>query len=84
MRSGDPLNFDQACAEAMRYRVLRARDAAEYCGISLSHLRRLHSGGQLPAPVRLGERRLGWRLADLIDWLDSRRSPQSFRRQGDR
>jgi len=52
--------------------VLRANDAAQFCGVSLSHFRRLHALGQLPRPIRLGERRLGWRLGDLVDWLKSR------------
>jgi predicted DNA-binding transcriptional regulator AlpA len=52
--------------------VLRANDAARFCGVSLSHFRRLHSRGQLPLPIRLGERRLGWRLGDLVAWLESR------------
>jgi predicted DNA-binding transcriptional regulator AlpA len=52
--------------------VLRASDAAHFCGVSLSHFRRLHSRGKLPRPIKLGERRLGWRLGDLVAWLESR------------
>lgn len=80
MIGGDQHIFEKATAEAMRYRVLRARDAAAFCAVSLSHFRRLHAKGLLPAPVRLGERRLGWRLGDLIDWVDSRRGPQPAHR----
>ena len=52
--------------------VLRASDAARFCGVSVSHFRRLHARGQLPRPIRLGERRLGWRLGDLVKWLQGR------------
>lgn len=52
--------------------VLRTREAAQFCGVSVSHFRRLHSRGELPRPIKLGERRLGWRLGDLIAWLKIR------------
>ena len=52
--------------------VLRTKEAAKFCGVSVSHFRRLHSRCELPKPIRLGERRLGWRLGDLIAWLNSR------------
>lgn len=52
--------------------VVRASDAARFCGVSVSHFRRLHARGQLPRPIRLGERRLGWRLGDLVAWVRSR------------
>jgi predicted DNA-binding transcriptional regulator AlpA len=74
MCSDEHDQVEKAIAEAMRHRVLRAREAAEFCAISLSHLRRLHARGKLPAPVRLGERRLGWRLGDLIVWLADRQT----------
>jgi prophage regulatory protein len=53
--------------------VLRTKDAAHFVGVSLFHFRRLHALGHLPAPIRLSERRLGWRLHDLDLWLESRR-----------
>lgn len=54
------------------HRVLRTRDAAEFCGLSVSHFRRLHSRGEIPRAVRLSERRLGWRIGDLVAWISSR------------
>ena len=56
--------------------VLRTDEAAQFCGVSVSHFRRLYAKGQIPVPVRLGERRLGWRLGDLIDWIKGRRIGQ--------
>lgn len=52
--------------------VLRTREAADFCGVSVSHWRRLYWRGCLPAPILLGERRLGWRVGDLIEWLQVR------------
>lgn len=59
-------------SETSRRRVLRTIEAAAFLGISVVHLRRLNRQGLVPAPVRLGERRLGWRLGDLTDWVDQR------------
>jgi predicted DNA-binding transcriptional regulator AlpA len=53
--------------------VLRVKDAAHFVGCSLSHFRRLYALGQLPAPIRIGERRLGWRIRDLDSWIEDRR-----------
>lgn len=50
-------------------RILRAQQAAELLGISVATLRRLHWAGRLPPVVRLSERRIGWRVRDLIDHL---------------
>ena len=54
--------------------VLRASEAARFCSVSVSRLRRLQARGELPSPIRLGERRLGWRLGDLVVWLRSRQA----------
>lgn len=55
-------------------RVLRAAETAAFLGISVVHLRRLNRRGFVPAPIQLGERRLGWRLGDLIAWVDQRQT----------
>ncbi|MBN9049421.1 MAG: AlpA family phage regulatory protein [Rhizobiales bacterium] len=67
-----PWAIDRLPEELALQCVLRTSEAACFCGVSVSHFRRLHSHGVLPAPIRLGERRLGWRLGDLIAWLRSR------------
>jgi predicted DNA-binding transcriptional regulator AlpA len=53
----------------MRHQVIGARQAAELCNFSLPHFRRLYRNGVVPRPLQLGARKLGWRVADLIDWL---------------
>jgi predicted DNA-binding transcriptional regulator AlpA len=53
-------------------RILSARQASELLGISLATLRRLYWAGKLPAAIRISERRLGWRVADLLAYAQSR------------
>ena len=53
-------------------RVLSARQAAEMFGVSIATFRRLHWSGKLPSPIQLSERRLGWRVRDLLEHLEKR------------
>lgn len=52
--------------------VLPPPAAADMLGISLSTLTRLRLAGRLPAPIRLSERRIAYRVADLESYLISR------------
>jgi predicted DNA-binding transcriptional regulator AlpA len=49
-------------------RVLTAKQAATFVGLSLVHWRRV-----APPPVSLSEHRMGWVLADIIAWIEERR-----------
>jgi predicted DNA-binding transcriptional regulator AlpA len=55
-----------------RNRVLDAEASAAYWGISLPHWRRLYRAGKVPRPIKIGERKLGWRIGDLADGLANR------------
>jgi predicted DNA-binding transcriptional regulator AlpA len=54
--------------------VVSEKEAAAYVGLSRVHLRRKRSEGTAPRFVRLGERRIGYRITDLDAWLESRAS----------
>lgn len=58
--------------EAARSRILESDASAAFWGVSLPHWRRLYRAGKVPAPVKIGERKLGWRLGDLVDGLARR------------
>jgi predicted DNA-binding transcriptional regulator AlpA len=53
-------------------RVLSAYQAAELMGISIATFRRLHWAGKTPPAIRLSDRRLGWRVRDLLSHLATR------------
>lgn len=57
-----------------RNRVLDAAAAAAFWGISLPHWRRLYRAGKVPRPIKIGERKLGWRIGALADALEARAS----------
>lgn len=50
-----------------RSRMLDSSQAAEFWGVSLPHWRRLYREGKVPQGIRIGKRKLGWRVGDLID-----------------
>jgi len=58
--------------EIARKRILGAKPAAAFIGLSVSEFRRRARIGEVPGPVKLSEHRIGWRLGDLCDWLDTR------------
>ena len=54
------------------YRLLTAAEAAEFLGLALQTLRNMTARHELPV-IRTGKRGVGYRLADLIAWQESRR-----------
>ena len=57
-----------------RRRVIAEARAADLAALSLPHFRRLRRASQGPRFVRLGERRVGYRVGDVLDWIDARLS----------
>jgi prophage regulatory protein len=53
-------------------RILDSAQASAFWGVSRSHWRRLYRAKQVPSPIKIGERKLGWRAGDLIDGLSAR------------
>lgn len=53
-------------------RVISESEAAKFCCLSLVHFRRLRRQRLGPVHVRLTERRIGYRLADITAWIEQR------------
>ena len=62
-------DINRLSPEAERNRILDSAQAASFSGISLPHWRRMYRSGLAPKPILIGERKYGWRIGDLIDWL---------------
>jgi predicted DNA-binding transcriptional regulator AlpA len=65
--------------DLLRRRVITIRDAAAMCGLSTSTFRRMRTEGTIPSPLRLSERRIGWRIGDLLDWQDCREAGHEWK-----
>lgn len=50
--------------------VINVREVAELLGVNARTVWRLSQRGEIPAPIRLGERVVRWRLSDLREHLD--------------
>lgn len=59
-------------SEIARHRILNSTEAAAFWGVSVPHWRRLYRANEVPCPIKLGARKLGWRVGDLIDALAAR------------
>lgn len=58
--------------ELTPYRILNSAQAAQFWGVSVPHWRRLYRNHKVPVPIKIGDRKLGWRARDLIDGLKVR------------
>jgi prophage regulatory protein len=51
--------------------ILRLPDVVGRTGLSRTVIYRRIADGTFPKPVALGQRAIGWRESDIIDWIDS-------------
>jgi predicted DNA-binding transcriptional regulator AlpA len=57
-------------ADLTAERILSTAQAAQLRGVSVATFRRLVRAGKLPPPLQLSERRIGWRVRDLLAHLN--------------
>ena len=57
-------------------RVLTMKTVTELTGYTAQHISRLERAGKFPARIRMGENRVGWRLADFERWFAERPTVQ--------
>jgi predicted DNA-binding transcriptional regulator AlpA len=53
-------------------RVLSRQQISEMLGISLRTFARLEGAGDVPPRIRLSTRRVGYRLSEVMAWVDAR------------
>ena len=52
--------------------LVRIKDAAKLIGVHRNTLRNMVERGELPPPVRVTARQVGWQFETLRHWLDTR------------
>ena len=52
--------------------ILKKKQAAAMCGISISTLDRLRAAGDFAKPIQLGTQAIGFLRTDLNDWIATR------------
>jgi len=53
-------------------RIVSKKELRQMVPFTPQHILRLEKQGRFPKRIRLGERRVGWRLTDIEAWLDAR------------
>jgi predicted DNA-binding transcriptional regulator AlpA len=66
------MQLDSLPHDLGRNRIFDSKNSAQFWGVSLPHWRRLYRAGKVPTPIKVGDRKYGWRLGDLIDALAER------------
>jgi predicted DNA-binding transcriptional regulator AlpA len=72
LEPGTRAALDHLPPDVTRRRILNTAQAAELCGISVPHWRRLYRAGKVPKPIRLSARKYGWSIGTLLDFIDGR------------
>jgi prophage regulatory protein len=54
-------------------KIYRLKELKEKLGVGKSTIYRWIKKGNFPAPIKLGERTVGWLESDLKKWLETKR-----------
>lgn len=54
-------------------RVINRKELHQLVPYSAQHIHRLEKKKQFPARIKVGERRVGWWLHEVMAWLEARR-----------
>lgn len=49
--------------------MLKIKQVSEMTSLAPASIRRMYQAGTFPAPLKLSERRYGWRESDVESWL---------------
>lgn len=58
-----------------RLRIITKKELRELVPYTPQHIHRLEKAGKFPRRLQLGANRVGWRLADIQAWVESRTAP---------
>ena len=53
------------------YRILRREEVSQLTSLARATIYKKVADGSFPPPIRLGTRSVGWRLADVVAWLQA-------------
>ena len=62
----------------MELRIISKKMLLEIVPFSAQHILRMEKQGRFPRRIRLGARRVGWRLTDIEAWINERANGNAF------
>jgi predicted DNA-binding transcriptional regulator AlpA len=63
--------------------IVGTDQAAKATNVSPTHLRRLAKAGKFPPPLKIGDRKFGWRLSTIARHIASRETAAACPRKAD-
>ena len=60
--------MDKALEE---HRIVRREEVSQLTGLARATIYKKVADGSFPPPIRLGTRSVGWRLSDIVTWLQA-------------
>lgn len=58
-------------------RIVSRKELRQMIPYTPQHILRLEKAGKFPRRIRIGERRVGWRLEEVVAWLNARAAASS-------
>ncbi len=55
-------------------RLINKRELKLLVGFSHQHILRLEKAGKFPRRIQISDNAVRWRLGDILDWIDERKS----------
>ena len=52
-------------------RIVRMDEVSELTGLARATIYKKVKDGSFPPPIRLGTRAVGWRMSDIVTWLQA-------------
>jgi predicted DNA-binding transcriptional regulator AlpA len=60
-------------------RIIDRHELVRLVPYSINHILRLEAQGQFPERIKLGASRVGWSLAEVMDWIAERKDARFSR-----
>lgn len=67
-----PRDLNNIPEHLREHTLLKRNEVLDLVPYSVPHIYRLEAKGQFPARIKVGERRVAWRLSDILQWLSNR------------
>ena len=52
-------------------RIVRMDEVSKLTGLARATIYKKVNDGSFPPPIRLGDRAVGWRMSDIVTWLEA-------------
>ena len=61
-------------------RVIDAKELVRIVPVSIMHIWRMEQAGKFPARIRLGSKKVGWILSEVMAWIEAKKTERGSER----